>query len=233
MYEPAHFRVEEKTELIAFLRAHPLGLLIARGAENVSADLIPFLVDDEGLILRAHFARANPLLHRLAAPQRILVVFYGPQAYLTPAHYPSKAEHGRVVPTWNYAMVQARGVARLREEPDWIARQFADLTAQQESGHRRASRDARLSAPWTPDDAPKPFIDAQLRAIVGLEIAIDDLRGKYKLSQNRSGPDRSGVMAGLAREDAPDAQAVAAMMRATQSNEGPEPRVEDRPEAHR
>jgi transcriptional regulator len=229
MYEPAHFRVEEKAELIAFLRAHPLGLLIAREIgnveENFSADLIPFLVDDEGLTLRAHFARANPLLRRLAEPQKILVVFYGPQAYVTPAHYPSKAEHGRVVPTWNYAMVQARGVARLHEEPEWIARQFTDLTAQQEARRGRASRDARLStgyAPWAPDDAPKPFIDAQTRAIVGLEIAIDDLRGKYKLSQNRTEKDRSGVMSGLAREDTPDARATAAMMRATSPNDGPE-----------
>lgn len=221
MYEPALFRVEERTELIAFLRAHPLGLLIAPGAEhesgpesgNFSADLVPFLVDDAGQTLRAHIARANPLRRSLAGARRVLTVFCGPQAYVSPVHYPSKAEHGRVVPTWNYAMVQAQGVARLREEPDWIARQFADLTAQQEAGR---------PAPWAPDDAPKPYIDAQTRGIVGLEIAIDDLRGKYKLSQNRAEPDRLGVRAGLARESVPYAPSLAAMMRATQTKDGPE-----------
>jgi len=213
MYEPSLFRVEEKEQLIAFLRAHPLGLLIVQGAEKISADLIPFLVDDEGLSLRAHFARANPLLQALATPQRILVVFCGPQAYVSPGYYPSKAEHGRVVPTWNYAMVQAQGLARLREEPEWISTQIADLTAQQE-----ASR----PAPWSPEDAPKNFIEAQMRAIVGLEIAIDDLRGKYKMSQNRSEPDRRGVMAGLAGEKSPEAQAAAELMQALQTNKGPE-----------
>jgi transcriptional regulator len=217
MYEPALFRVEEKDQLIAFLRAHPLGLLIVQGAEkdaeDVSADLIPFLVDDQGLSLRAHFARANPLLQALATPRRVLAVFCGPQAYVSPGHYPSKVEHGRVVPTWNYSMVQVRGFARLREAPEWIAGQVAELTRRQEAGR---------SAPWSLEDAPKDFIEAQLRAIVGLEINIEDLRGKYKLSQNRSSPDRLGARAGLAQENSPDAQAVAAMMRATQSTQGPE-----------
>ncbi len=213
MYEPAHFRVEEKEQLIAFLRAHPLGLLIAQGTEKISADLIPFLVDDEGLSLRAHFARANPLLQALATQQSVLVVFCGPQAYISPAYYPSKAEHGRVVPTWNYSMVQARGRARLREEPEWISTQIADLTAQQEAGR---------PAPWSPEDAPRDFIEAQMRAIVGLEITINDLRGKYKWSQNRSESDRCGVLAGLAQEKSPEPRSVAELMLATQPTKGPE-----------
>jgi transcriptional regulator len=213
MYEPALFRIEDKGELIAFIRANPLGLVITQGADGPGADLIPFLVDDDGVALRAHFARANPLSQTLASPQRVLVVFIGPQVYVSPGHYPSKAEHGRVVPTWNYAMVQAAGTASLRDEPDWIAAQLADLTAQQE---------VERPAPWAPSDAPKDFLAAQLRAITGLEIVIDDLRGKYKLSQNRNERDRLGVMAGLGREPAPEAQAVAAMMRAKLQTDGPE-----------
>ena len=213
MYEPALFRVEEKAELIAFLRAYPLGLVIAQGAEGLSADLIPFLVDDEGLSLRAHFARANPLLSTLATPQRVLVVFNGPQAYVRPGYYPSKAEHGRVVPTWNYAMVQASGMTRLHEDSGWIAGQVADLTAQQEAGQPE---------PWTPTDAPKDYIQAQMGAIVGLEIEISELRGKYKLSQNRSEPDRRGVLAGLAQEKSHKTQAAAELMAARRLSNGPE-----------
>ena len=212
MYEPAPFRVEERSELVAFLRAHPLGLLIAEGEQGISADLIPFLVDDAGDRLRAHFARANPLLQALTKSGRVLVVFCGPQAYISPSHYPSKAEHGRVVPTWNFTMVQAQGQAFLREEPEWIGRQIADLTMQQEAGR---------PAPWAPADAPKDFIVARISAIVGLEVRISDLRGKYKLSQNRSEQDRRGVMDGLAEEHSVDAQAVAEMMR-LKPTDGPE-----------
>ncbi len=213
MYEPALFRVEEKKQLVAFLRAHPLGLLIVQGADKISADLIPFLIDDEGQSLRAHFARANPLLQALATQQSVLVVFCGPQAYISPGYYPSKTEHGRVVPTWNYAMVQVQGLARLRDQPEWISTQIADLTAQQEAGR---------PAPWSPEDAPKDFIEAQISAIVGLEITINDLRGKYKLSQNRSETDRRGVLAGLAQEKSPEPHSVVELMRATQPTDGPE-----------
>jgi transcriptional regulator len=110
-------------------------------------------------------------------------------------------------------MAQATGTARLRDEPDWVAAQLADLTGQQEAGR---------PAPWAPSDAPEDFLVAQMRAIVGLEIAVEDLRGKFKLSQNRAERDRLGVMAGLAREAAPEAQAMAAIMRAKQPTDGPE-----------
>src|SRR5208283_1869976 len=104
MYEPASFRVEDKTELIAFVRAYPLGLIVANGTDAPSADLIPLLIDDDGKKLRGHFARKNPLAAALAVPQHVLVVFTGPHAYISPGLYPSKRAHGRVVPTWNYAM---------------------------------------------------------------------------------------------------------------------------------
>jgi transcriptional regulator len=160
--------------------------------------------------LRAHVARKNPLAQNLATRQKVLVVFCGPQAYVSPGHYPSKAEHGRVVPTWNYAMAQASGWAELREDPDWIAAQVDALTAQQEAGREK---------PWAPADAPKNFIAAQMRAIIGIEIEVEDLRGKHKLSQNRSEQDRQGVMTGLSREGTPGARATSLSMQAT----GPEP----------
>jgi transcriptional regulator len=209
MYEPAHFRVEEKAELVAFMRAWPLGLLIVQDEAGMSADLVPFLVDDEGAVLRAHVARKNPLARSLAAGRQVLVAFCGPQAYVSPSLYPSKPEHGRVVPTWNYAMAQASGVAQLREEPEWIAAQVEALTAQQEAGRAK---------PWAASDAPADFIAAQMRAIIGVEIEIEDLRGKHKLSQNRSEQDRRGVMTGLSQDSRLEAQATGLLMQAQRLN---------------
>jgi transcriptional regulator len=195
MYAPANFRVGDTAEIVSLIRSHPLGLMMAPGADLgffVSANLVPFVIDDEGRVLRAHVARANPLISILAEPREVLVVFQGPQAYVSPTHYPSKKAHGRVVPTWNYTMVQAEGVARLRDEDDWKFRQIQDLTDQQE----RSRADV-----WAVADAPEAFVAAQLRAIVGLEIEVSALRGKFKLSQNRDNADRKGVIAGLAAED--------------------------------
>ncbi len=209
MYEPAAFRVEARAELLEAIRAWPLGLLVTScdqgpGDPGPGADLVPFVVSADGERLQAHVARANPLGARLVAPEKVLVVFLGPQAYVSPSHYPSKQRDGRVVPTWNYAMIQVEGVARLRAEPEWIAAQLDALTAQQEK-HR--------PAPWARGDAPEDFIAARLKAIVGVEIEIGGLVGKYKLSQNRSAEDRQGVIAGLSGEADAGAQAVAALMR--------------------
>lgn len=213
MYETTNFRVEDKAEMIALIRDYPLGLIIAPRSDQsffASADLVPFVVDDEGQILRAHIVRANPLAMALDEPRRVLVVFQGPHGYISPAHYPSKKAHGRVVPTWNYIMVQAEGVARLRDDPEWIAKQIEALTTQQEQTRADA---------WKVGDAPEVFIAAQMRAIIGVEIEISSLRGKYKLSQNRSDVDRKGVIAGLAAEGSPATNALAQFMAAREEPE--------------
>ena len=191
MYEPLHFRVEDRAALAAFIRAHPLGLLVIARDGRAEADPIPFLYEDgqpHGR-LRAHVARANPLW-RDADGREALVVFRGPDHYVSPNWYPSKADHGKVVPTWNYAMVQARGVVRIRDAREWVRGQVADLT----DAHERAS-----AAPWRVDDAPASYIEAQTAAIVGIEIEVAELKGKFKLSQNRPEADRRGVEAALAR----------------------------------
>jgi transcriptional regulator len=192
MYELAHFRVEDRAELVALIRAYPLGLVVAPREKGffARADLIPFVIDDAGATLRTHVARGNPLATS-AEPREVLVVFQGPQAYVSPSHYPSKQAHGRVVPTWNYVMVQAEGVARLRDQADWKGEQVSALTDQQEQGRER---------PWAVADAPETYVESQLRGVVGLEIAISSLKGKYKLSQNRDEADRAGVIAGLPAE---------------------------------
>jgi transcriptional regulator len=191
MYEPPHFVVDDRDALHALVRAHPLGLLVIAREGRASADAVPFLFDaatgPHGL-LRAHVARANPLW-RDADGREALVVFQGPGHYMSPGWYPSKAEHGKVVPTWNYAIVQARGTIRVRDSKDWIRGQVGELTQTHEREFERS---------WAVEDAPHAFIEAQMSAIVGIEIEVSALKGKFKLSQNRSDVDRRGVEAALA-----------------------------------
>ena len=193
MYQPPHFREESRAAQHALIRAHPLGLLVTAGPGGLMANPIPFLVDAVGEhgTLRAHLARANPQGRELAAVAECLVVFQGPQGYVTPSWYASKREHGRVVPTWNYATGQAGGRPQVREAADWLHQQIADLTALRETAR---------AAPWAVSDAPEPFVAAQVRALVGVEIPITRIEGKWKMSQNRPEADRHGVIAGFRSE---------------------------------
>lgn len=207
MYEPQHFRIEDRDELFAILRANPLGLLISGGEGGLMANPIPFVVTKgvEGNdVLRAHLARPNPQWRALAEAAEVLVVFQGGDHYITPSWYATKRESGKVVPTWNYVHIQVRGRASVHDDADFVAAQIALLTDQQEQSR---------AEPWAVDDAPAPFIAAQMRGIVGIEIAIEAITGKFKLSQNRQMPDREGVVAGLAAEPDAGGPAMAAFIR--------------------
>ena len=196
MYQPPHFHPDSVAAMHALLRAHPLGLLITPGADGMPViDAIPFLLalgDDSPLsphgTLIGHVARANPLWH-LSADQPVTVVFKGPDAYVSPGWYASKADHGKVVPTWNYTLVQARGRLLVQDSPEQARAVVQRLTTEHES---------RSAKPWALDDAPADFVAAMLGAIVAIQIPLDALDGKFKLSQNRSAEDRSGVCQGLA-----------------------------------
>ena len=191
MYQPALHREDRLEVQHALIARHPFGLLISTGAEGLLANGMPFVLQPQmGPLgrLQAHLARANPQWQTLDG-QQVLVVFQGPQAYISPSHYASKREHGKVVPTWNYAMVQARGVVRLRTEPDWLMAQISALTNGME---------ADRPAPWAVTDAPQDYVEMQMRAIVGVEIDITALDGKWKVSQNRNEADKRGVAEGLA-----------------------------------
>lgn len=207
MYLPASFREDRIEVQQALIRAYPLGLLITAGPGGLMANPVPFLVDAAGTeygTLRAHIARANPQGRELAALEECLVVFQGPQEYITPAWYATKRENGKVVPTWNYATVHAWGRPRLIDDPVWIRRQIGDLTVQQEQVR---------ADPWQVEDAPEAFVAAQMKGIVGLEIPIARMEGKWKVSQNRPEADRMGVVAGLREQgesSAPMADLVAA-----------------------
>jgi transcriptional regulator len=204
MYLPSHFEENRLDILQQTLRSHPLGLLLTLGANGIEANAIPFLFDAErgpNGTLRGHVARANPVWREARADVPATVVFQGPQAYVSPAWYATKTETGKVVPTWNYVMVQARGPLTVIDDAAWLRRLVGELTERHE-GPR--------AAPWKVDDAPPDYIDTMLRAIVGIEIALESLQGKWKVSQNRPTADRAGVVQGLADSNA----AMAAQVRA-------------------
>jgi transcriptional regulator len=195
MYEPPLHRQDDLSLQHALIAACPLGLLITAGPQGLVANSIPFLIDRERSkfgTLMAHMARANGQWRDLKEVSEALVVFQGPDHYISPSWYATKRETGKVVPTWNYVMVQARGRPEVIEDDSWLAGQIEMLTRAQEGGRAK---------PWAVGDAPADFIAMQRKAIIGLEIEIVDLRGKWKASQNRPAADRAGVVAGLGEED--------------------------------
>jgi transcriptional regulator len=194
MYQPPHFREDRLEVQHELIRRHPLGLLVTAGAGGLMANPIPFLIypDESDLgTLRAHVARGNPQWRELGAVGECLVVFQGPHSYVSPSWYATKQETGKVVPTWNYVTVHAWGRPRVVEDAGWLRRQLDDLTASQEN---------RRAPPWAVGDAPEPFIASQIKGIVGIEIPVARIEGKWKVSQNRPASDRAGVESGLAGE---------------------------------
>ncbi len=198
MYKPAHFAQDDPAALQALMHEHPLAALVRLGSDGLDADHVPLEFDATTRTLRGHVARANPVW-REAAEQPVLAIFRGPQAYVSPSWYPSKAEHHKVVPTWNYTVVHAHGTLRAVEDAPWVHALVSRLT----DGH-----EAPRQAPWAVVDAPADYVQQMLRVIVGIEIAVTRLEGKWKLSQNRSEADRAGVVAGL-RAGGAEAQATA------------------------
>jgi transcriptional regulator len=190
VYNPGHFVEDRLPVLHELIRAHPLATLVTVTPEGLVANHIPMEVgpgDSAFGTLRGHVSRANPLW-RTATGGAALAIFQGPQGYVSPAWYPAKAEHGRVVPTWNYAVVHAHGSLRAIDDPAWLRAFVERLTDAHEE---------RRPAPWHVSDAPEEYIERQLQGIVGLEMEIVRLEGKWKMSQNRSAEDRAGIVQGL------------------------------------
>ena len=205
MYRPAAFRQDDLTALHAQIESTGLALLTSNGPAGLQATHLPLLLaaeDGEFGTLYGHFARANPHWQALAG-QEALAVFSGPDAYVHPGWYPGKAEHGRVVPTWNYIAVHAWGPVETFDEPARLLELLARLTARHEAGRPR---------PWSLDEAPAEYIERQLRAIVGFALPIRRLEGQWKLSQNRQAADHAGVREGLAASDNPRDRELAARM---------------------
>lgn len=206
MYEPPLHREDDLARQHALIEARTIGLLISHGPQGLVANVVPFVLDPAASklgTLKAHVARANPQWRDLAESPEALIVFQGPEHYVSPSWYPTKQETHKVVPTWNYVMVQTRGTAHVVEDDEWLQRQIAALTLKQE-----ASR----ADPWAVVDAPADFIAFQRKAIVGIEIEITDIRGKWKTSQNRSAADRAGVIKGLQAIGDENARAMAELV---------------------
>lgn len=203
MYLPAHFAETRLPVLHEAIRAAGAAELVTFDGTGIVASTVPLLLDSAvgpyG-VLRGHLARANPQWRSVATDVDALVVFRGPDAYVSPSAYPSKAVDGRVVPTWNFLTIHARGPFVVHDDAAWTERMVRDLT-----DHHEASR----TEPWSVDDAPADYVDGMLRAIVGIEIPLRVLEGKWKLSQNRPAADRTGVVDDLAGR----APALAALMR--------------------
>lgn len=201
MYAPPAFAEDRPEVMVGLIETYPLAMLVTHGADGPTANLIPMQWSAETQSLRCHLAKANPQIAELrdmaADGKSALIVFQGPHAYISPRHYATKAETGRVVPTWNFLMVQVRGIPVVTEDAVWLRHQLDALTDQMEGA---------LTSPWAAADAPESFVASQMRGIVGVEIPTTQMAGKWKASQNRSTADRLGVKAGLG--DNPLAAAV-------------------------
>jgi len=189
LYVPAHF-AETRTEIVeSFLRQHPFCSLVTSGPTGLFASHLPMRLDvsrGEKGVLRGHLARANP--HWKAAVSDALAIFSGPGAYVSPSYYPSKQNDPRTVPTWNYSVVHVLGKVKFIHDPQFVRENVTELTEMMESNR---------PYPWQVSDAPDEYIGKLLHAIVGVEIEIQDIQAKFKLSQNRKPEDVQGVVDGL------------------------------------
>jgi len=209
MYLPKHFEERDPERLRSFIRRYPLGSLVTATESGLDANHIPFVFADTGSAagtLHGHLARANPLWREGVRDAAALVIFQGPNGFISPSWYPSKRENARVVPTWNYAVVHAHGVLRFIDDPAWVRSHVEALTREHEE---------RRDPPWAVTDAPADFVEKMVAAVVGIEISITQLVGKWKVSQNRSISDRVGVVEALEREATPSGAAIAALIRET------------------
>jgi len=197
MYQPNLFRVDDVAQMHALIGARPFAALVSAGSLGLYASHLPTVLKEEGSygVIECHLARPNPHCKELGEVGEAMMIFQGAEGYITPNWYPSKGATGKVVPTWNYAVVHAYGRPEVINDPEWLRRHVTELTAQQE----KAS-----SKPWAVSDAPDSFINAMVRGIVGFRFPIARLEGKWKMSQNREMWDREGVVRGLRARDQGD-----------------------------
>ena len=202
MYCPPAYRENRIEVLLAAIRAHPLATLVTYGADGLRANVVPVTIA-EGPVLRFHLAKANDQIGDLRSGQPVLMQFQGPQAYVSPNWYPTKQRDGKAVPTWDYIIVQAHGVPTVHDDTRWLREQVGELTDEHEG--QRADR-------WHVDDAPADYLAAQLKGIIGVEVPVNQIEGKWKLNQNHPLENRLGLAEGLTADGE---KALADSVRAT------------------
>lgn len=206
MYVSKHHALDDREAIFGLMEAHPLGAWVCQTEGGLVANHVPFLLDrnrGEFGTLVGHVSRANPVWRQLNTAAPSVVMFQGPQAYISPGWYPGKADHGKVVPTWNYTVAHAHGTARAVDDRGWLLDMLNRLTDTHEAGR---------PAPWRVGDAPADYIDRMLRAIVGVEIPIERLEGKLKASQDEDLTDRLGTVSALRADPRDEAQAMAGLV---------------------
>jgi transcriptional regulator len=207
MYTPKHHEELDLAVLHALIKAHPLGAWVIQSEGEIVVNHIPLLLDatrgKHGTLV-GHVARANAAWKSFSTTSNSIVIFQGAESYITPSWYPSKHEHGKVVPTWNYAVVHAHGIPRAIDDRDWLLEHLTQLTHEHES---------KQALPWKLSDAPQDFIRRMMQAIVGIELPIDKLVGKWKVDQDSVDADKLGVVAGLMERGDSPSKEMAALVR--------------------
>ncbi|MCJ2376422.1 FMN-binding negative transcriptional regulator [Vibrio sp. ZSDZ34] len=207
MHIPAKFKQDDVEELISVIQQYPFATLVSNSVDGLDAMHLPFLLDRVGdeLVLKGHIAKANPLWKKVNSGADVLVIFNCPNCYISPNHYPTKAQNGKAVPTWNYVVVHVQGKVSYSHDPEWIYKVIDNLTTIHEAGS---------DTPWSIEDAPAKFIEKMLPAVVGVEIEVTSIVGQWKLSQNQPSVNKQGVFDSLIAMDDSNSQGVAVMVRA-------------------
>ncbi|MBY7676635.1 FMN-binding negative transcriptional regulator [Vibrio mimicus] len=205
LYIPGKFKQEKIEELVGLIREYPFATIITLSESGIDTNHLPLcLMELDGeLYLKGHIAKANSLWKTTEPQSEAVVIFNGPNTYISPNNYPTKKENGKAVPTWNYVVVHVKGKIRFIHDPQWIVGVLKRLTSENER---------EQVVPWSMSDAPESYIQNMLSAVVGIEIAIDSLSGKWKLSQNQSEINQKGVVDGLSSKSDTNSQAIASMM---------------------
>lgn len=215
MYLPAHFEQPDHDIIRQLIRGAPLATLVTLAAGTLEANHVPMLLGkgevqgegagqgEGGMRLRFHVARANPVWRDAGAGSEVLAIFQGPDTYISPSWYASKAEHGKVVPTWNYAVVHAYGTLSVHDDKQWLREFLPTLTAVHES---------RFQKPWQVADAPEDYLDKMMGAVVGMEIAVTRLAAKWKVGQNQPAANKATLLEGLKQSDQPGAREIAQLL---------------------
>jgi len=206
LHIPKKFRQEDTNKLIALIKDFPFATLIGSNESGAQVMHLPLLIkneDGQSYSLNGHIAKVNPFWQQIKQGDKVVAVFHGPNCYISPNHYPTKLEHGKAVPTWNYVVVHAEGNIKFHHDKEWLYTHIDELSQQHEQ---------KSEKPWSINDAPEDYIQKMLPAIVGIEISINNIEGQWKLSQNQPAKNQQGVIQGLMDTENPNAQAIAKMM---------------------